>query len=282
MKEWMKKNYKILLVVLGFVLIGPIVINSLFKLHTSLDFFVAEWDASAMLSYYGTIIAAIIAIYGIYITIQYSQKSYKDDVRNRSMPFIVIDMLKTSSYRNLMKSNNTEATTKPIEGYREYKLTDYYCILDKGKLEYKTCLTKSQQELLNNGGMKWVPRENGGTMQVTDEICIPFEIENIGNGTAIRMRYGINRKETRDADRKYLPVISLKQSTPMMLHIFSEDCSKNSLNLGQYVLSFYYEDIYSNRYEQYFDISIEYDKEKNCPVGSVDMSHVQKFLGGSR
>lgn len=281
MKEWMKKNYKILLVVMGFVLIGPIVINSLFKLHKSLAFFVAEWDASAMLSYYGTIIAAVIAIYGIFITIQYSQKSYKDDVRDRSMPFIVIDMLKTSSYRNLMKSNNIETTTEPIEGYREYKLTDYYCILDKGKIQYKTCLTKSQQELLNKGVMNWVPRENGGTMQVTNEICIPFEIENIGNGTAIRMRYGINRKETRDADRKYLPVISLKQSTPMMLHIFSEDCSKNSLNLGQYVLLFYYEDIYSNRYEQHFDISIEYDEEKNCPVGSVDMSHVQKFLGGN-
>lgn len=161
MKEWMKKNYKILLVVMGFVLIGPIVINSLFKLHKSLAFFVAEWDASAMLSYYGTIIAAVIAIYGIFITIQYSQKSYKDDVRDRSMPFIVIDMLKTSSYRNLMKSNNIETTTEPIEGYREYKLTDYYCILDKGKIQYKTCLTKSQQELLNKGVMNWVPRENG-------------------------------------------------------------------------------------------------------------------------
>lgn len=281
MKNWIKKSYKILFVVLGFILIGPVIINSLFKLHISLDFFVAEWDASAMLSYYGTIVAAVIAIYGIFITIQYSQKSYKDDVRNRSMPFIVIDMLKTSYYRNLMKPNNTKATTALIEGYREYKLTDYYCILDKGKIEYRTSLTDSQQELLNNGGKRWVTCEDGASLQVVNVICIPFEIENVGNGTAIRMRFGINNKETSEADREYLPTLSLKPSTPIMFHIFSEDCSKKSSNLGQYILSFYYEDIYSNRYEQHFDISIKYDEEKNCPTCSVDMSHVQKYLGGN-
>lgn len=283
MKNWMKKNYNVILIVLGFILIGPLVINCLFKLHTPVDFFVAEWDASAMLSYYGTIIAAVIAIYGIFITIQYSQKSYKDDVRDRSMPFIVIDILKATSYRNLfgfLKSDDIETKPERTEGYKEYKLTDYYCILKNGKIEYKTGLTKSQQDLLDNGGMKMVPHENGSSLQASNYICVPLEIENIGNGAAIRMRYGINRKETSDADKKYLPVISLKQGMPMMLHIFSEDCSENSVNLGHYVLSFYYDDIYSHRYEQYFDIDIEYDKSKNCPVYSIDMSHAQNYLGG--
>lgn len=277
----MKKNYKIFLVVLGFVLIGPIVINCLFKLQAPLDIFVAEWDASSMLSYYGTIIAAVIAIYGIYITLQYSQKNYKDDVRNRSMPFIVIEMLKTSSSWNLMRQNSTENVTELVEGYREYKLTDYYCILDQGNIIYRTGLTKSQQEILDNGGMKWVTSNNGTSLQVVaNEICVPLEIENIGNGTAIRMRYGVNHKRTNKEDRKYLPTLSLKTGVPMMLHIFSDDCSKDSLNLGEYVLSFYYEDIYSNRYEQHFDINVEYDEKKRCPICSVDMSHVQNFLGG--
>ena len=113
-----------------------------------------------------------------------------------------------------------------------------------------------------------------------DDICIPIEIENVGNGAAIRMRYGLNRKSISKKDRKYLPVISLKPAMPIMFHIFSEDCSRNSANLGEYVLSFYYEDIYSNQYEQDFDITIEYNEEKNAPVYSVDMSHVQKFIGG--
>ena len=280
MNKWIKKNRKDILFVFGVAFIGPMIINSLFKLHPPIGFFVAEWDASAMLSYYGTIIAAIIAIYGIFITIQYSQKSYKDDVRDRSMPFIVIDMLKTSSHRNLLQSTDEKNDADNIEGYREYKLKDYYCVLEKGKIEYRTGLTKSQQKLLDDGGMRWVPSNNGGSMRIIDEICVPFEIENVGNGAAIRMRYGLNRKESDDQSKRYLPTISLKQGTPMMFHLFSEDCSKNSENLGQYMLSFYYEDIYSNRYEQHFDINIEYDEKKNCPVCSVDMSHVQKFLGG--
>lgn len=83
MKNWIKENYKIILLVLGLTIIGPLIINILFKLHPIIDFFVAEWDASATLSYYGTILASILAIFGIFITIQYSQKSYKDDVRDR-------------------------------------------------------------------------------------------------------------------------------------------------------------------------------------------------------
>ena len=195
-----------ILVVLAFVIIGPIIINCLFKLHPSREFFVAEWDASAMLSYYGTIIAAVIAIYGIFITIRYSQKSYKDDVRDRTMPFIVIDMLKTRSRTNLFKSKDTKICAKQVEGYYEYKLTDYYCILENGVIRYSTGLTKTQQELLDNGGTRWVYSENGGRLQVVDDICVPFEFENVGNGAAIRMRYGLNRKETIEHDRKYLPV----------------------------------------------------------------------------
>ena len=280
MKKWIKKNQKSILLVLGFVLIGPMIINVLFKLHPPIGFFVAEWDASAMLSYYGTLIAAVIAIYGIFITIQYSQKSYRDDVRDRSMPFIVIDMLKTSLHRSFLQSTVANTGADNIEGYREYKLKDYYCILENGKIEYKTGLTKAQKKLLDDGGMRWVSCGNGGSMQVIDEICVPFEIENVGNGAAIRMRYGLNRKETDEKNRRYLPTISLKQDTPMMFRLFSEDCSRNSANLGQYILSFYYEDIYSNRYEQHFDINIEYDEKINSPVCLVNMSHVQKFLGG--
>lgn len=44
-------------------------------------------------------------------------------------------------------------------------------------------------------------------------------------------------------------------------------------------MSFYYEDIFSNRYKQDFEVMIEYNDVKNCPMVSVDMSHKQNFLG---
>ena len=44
--------------------------------------------------------------------------------------------------------------------------------------------------------------------------------------------------------------------------------------------SFCYEDIYLNHYEQNFDVLIGFDKEKSGVFYSIDLSHVQKFLGG--
>ena len=140
-------------------------------------------------------------------------------------------------------------------------------------------MSERQQEILNNVGTKWVSSPSGGSLVVVNDICVPIEIENVGNGTAIRLRYGLNKKGISEKDRRYLPVISLKPENPILLHIFSEDCSKESNNLGEYILSFYYEDIFSNRYKQDFEVMIEYNDVKNCPMVSVDMSHKQNFLG---
>lgn len=131
MKNWIKKNYKIILLVLGLTIIGPLIINILFKLHPTIDFFVAEWDASATLSYYGTILAAILAIFGIFITIQYSQKSYKDDVRDRSMPFIVITLLKTRSHKTLFQSSDFQGEPLIVFQYCCYRTCQIWCAVPR-------------------------------------------------------------------------------------------------------------------------------------------------------
>ena len=40
--------------------------------------------------------------------------------------------------------------------------------------------------------------------------------------------------------------------------------------------------MYSNKYQQDFDIKIMYSDEEQSPIVSVDMSHEQRFLGGSK
>lgn len=281
-KDWLKKQGKVLIKsFIVFVVLIPLIINKLFKINSPIEILRAEWDASAALSFYGTLLAAAVAVYGVYLTIQYSQSNYKEDVRNRVLPFIVIDMLKTKSHSNLFfplaSSGNDE---EQIEGYTEYKLQDYYCILESGKIIYKTGLSKEQKQLLDNGGFKWVTDETGNHCVVADDVCVPIEIENVGNGTAIQFRYGLNRKEISENNRRFLPVISLKVGNPILFHIFSEDCGKDSKNIGEYILSFYYEDIYANRYMQEFDVMIEYNEEKRAPMFSINMDHRQKLIFG--
>lgn len=284
MKDWLKKNYKIFFVVLLLIFGGPIVINILFKIKSPIWFLVAEWDASAALSYYGAIIAAFLAIYGIFITVQYSQQNYREDVRNRSLPFIVVDMLRSRSIRSIFPTTETIARenlkNRSIEGYHEYRITDFYCILDDGNILYQSGLTDRQQNILDNCGMKSIPCEIGSSSVRIPYVFIPLEIENVGNGTAIRMRIGLNRKETLTKDRQYMQPRFMKPGTVLKFHIFSEDCSQNSKNLGEYVLSFCYEDIYLNHYEQNFNLLIGFDKKVSGVFCSLDLSHAQKFLGG--
>lgn len=284
MKDWLKKNYRIFFVVLLLIFGGPIVINILFKIKSPIWFLAAEWDASAALSYYGAIIAAFLAIFGIFITVQYSQKNYREDVRNRSLPFIVVDMLRSRSIRSIFPTTETIAKEdmheRKTEGYFEYKITDFYCILDDGNILYQSGLTDRQQNILDNCGMKSIPCEIGSASARIPYICIPLEIENVGNGTAIRMRIGLNRKKTLTKDRQYMQPRFMKPGTVLKFHIFSEDCSQNSKNLGEYVLSFCYEDIYLNHYEQNFNLLIGFDKKVSRVFCSLDLSHVQKFLGG--
>ena len=281
MKDWLKKNWKLfLLAMVVVIVIIPFCINAVFKIHAPWYFLQAEWDASAALSFYGSIVAGVIAVYGVFLTIQYSQKSYKEDVRNRTLPFIAVEMLKTYSYKKLFPAS-TEQGTEESEGYYEYKLQDYYCILENGSITYKTKLSKNQQELLENGGLKWVANASGRSMVAADDVCVPFEIENVGNGPAIQFRYGLNRIETKAADRQYLPVIALKPKKPITFHIFSENCGIDSNNLGNYVLEFFYEDIYRNHYSQSFEIIIEYGKKENAPIVSINLEHKQNYLGGT-
>lgn len=58
MFEWMKKHKKLIAFITFMIIFGiPFIIHILFKLRSNIDFFVAEWSAGELLSYYGSILA---------------------------------------------------------------------------------------------------------------------------------------------------------------------------------------------------------------------------------
>ena len=101
LKNWIIKNSKKIVTwlvvtwILLAVFVGPLIINWLFKQPAPVNLLAVDWESDVALSYYGTIVASAIAVYGVFLTIRYSQENYKEDVRNRTLPFITIDMLKT-------------------------------------------------------------------------------------------------------------------------------------------------------------------------------------------
>jgi len=266
---WYLKNKKkylwIITIILLSVIIGPLLISWGFRTKAPFDWLIAEFDASALLSYYGALIASVIAILGVYLTIQYSQKNYKEDVKNRVLPFITIYYLRDDT---IQKDVNNDIKS-------EYKSQDYYFVLTKEKIRCKSTLLGVQQDLIDSNGMTYNKNAVSEQWGIKNYIYIPLEIENIGNGVATKLSFGLNKQSVKESEWDRAPAISLKTFSPFRIYIFSESPMDV---LGKYILSFCYEDIYCNMYKQDFIIEIEHDSEKGI-LTTVVLNVEQKFLG---
>lgn len=62
------------------------------------------------------------------------------------------------------------------------------------------------------------------------------------------------------------------------VHLYSEDCDKDSPNLGDYDLMFSYQDIFGNKYSQTTRLSIFYMEERDRVGLQMDMYQTQEGL----
>ena len=88
-KSWTKW---ILIAVIALALIVgvPIIINECYKTNSG---YMTIWGAADALSYYGAIIAASIGVVGVYFTVYMANRNYREDARNRILPYIAIDVI---------------------------------------------------------------------------------------------------------------------------------------------------------------------------------------------
>ena len=94
------------LVVLSLLTIGiPLLINECYKAGG----YITRWEAADVLVYYGTIIAAIIGIVGVYLTVHISNKNYRDDARSRVLPFVAVNVLNVKQPDPFLEGLGTES-----------------------------------------------------------------------------------------------------------------------------------------------------------------------------
>ena len=176
------------------ILIIPAIINWLFKQSTSIDFFVAEWSAGDMLSFYGSLLAAILTVYGVYLTIQYSQHNYREDIHNRVLPFLALYSLRSRSNYQMFAPAEQERNQNKETFYEEYRLKEIYFIVENGNIDIKSSLSKDQQQTLIQGRFKYVATQtNSFSLCDVNLVSVPLEVENVGNGAAINLRIGLNK-----------------------------------------------------------------------------------------
>ena len=275
MKSYLfKHKWKIIGSVIIFWVLIPLIINLAFKINAVTSIFAAEWSAGDVLSFYGSIIAAVVTIIGVYITIDYSRKNFDEDEMNRIRPYMALTHYKFRARKVLLGNNTPVETENQGDFYEEYKLERIYIVLNESSIEIKDKLEKDQLDILMSGGMHWESGSNGrAALRSYPHISYPFKVENVGCGAAINTVIGFCEEQK---PRRGVSVFTLKPGDSAYLHIFCEDAKK--IGNKRYVLDFSYYDTRGNGYSQKFLLNLYYDAYTDTAKGTIDLAGDQVSL----
>lgn len=236
---------------------GPLLIHILFKLYGP-AWIVAEWSAGDFLQFYGTVVAAIAAVIGLFYTFRDNREGIKEQSRLDKIPFIGVIELRQDYNIPIMMDTNDEGVddsgTTLAKGdkkyyYHESRMQNIYCVIENGKTSLNKKLTDDQ---LNKAQCRGFIQERAGNIIRGVDVrlfYLPFSIENIGNGPAIDLKIGVNNVSDITAGvGKYKTPFSLKPSDPLSLVIYAEN--QDDGNCGEYAMEFFYKDIFGNSYKQ--------------------------------
>lgn len=241
------------------------------------------WDADDILAYYGTVIAAIVGVLGVYLTVCVSNKNYRDDARNRILPYIAINVmnirqpdlfLQGLGEEDYAMMGNDPIIEQSLEGKAWNHL--YFVIDGKGKIRVAEQLSDDESERLKETAVTWI-RAKDGKMYIRDAdvVSMPFVMDNIGNGAAKNLRMSFSYLNSKQF---FKTEIILKPNERFYVHIFSEKEFKTIE--GDYVFSVYYEDISGNEYEQLFPVEIV--EENGNRYKRIMTNGKQRLLGRAK
>lgn len=268
---WNKNTIIILFILFAdLVFIVPWIINALFTIPAPLTSLQGQWNAGDLLSFYGILLGAAIASAGVYASIQYSQKNYREDLRVRGIPFIVVIPYFRQHAVNpfSLLSGEICADTKKAgmgnalynffdlsEKYRE--LREYAFVFADDSFEVRTSL--SQDQIRNVCvGFKVIQSDTESSLDATLGYA-QFAVENAGFGSAVNIRVGLNRKGITPVFT--VPTV-LKSGDRLMVYIYSD--GDGGQDLGEYLFCYHCEDIFGHKYVREYDLIIE-----NTPKGKI-------------
>lgn len=279
MKAFLSKyKWKLLLAFAIFIVAIPFGINSLFKLTSPLNIFIAEWGAGDAIAFYGVMLASATTIIGVYISIEYAQRNYRIDEANRVKPYLALTHYKSHSKTNLFSGFAPSQTGKSIgeqdqgtSAYEEYRLEKVYIIINQATIEYRDRLSDAQQQRLKSGGFEWC-NQGGGchTLQARSFVSVPFEVENVGNGAATNTMVAFYKKGEK---RRGVSLYTIKQGDSFYFHIFCDDA--NIVKGHDYIIELLYGDIIGNYYSQKYPVVFDEDAETKRFCTTVDLSGKQ-------
>ena len=284
MKAFLSKyKWKLLLAFAIFIVAIPLGINSLFKLTSPLNIFIAEWGAGDALAFYGVMLASATTIIGVYISIEHAQRNYRIDEVNRVKPYFALTHYRSQSKLNpsaLFNSGEVETNkgekNQDVFTYEEHRVKAIYIIIEKTTISFRERLSKAQQQRLKSGGFEWC-NQGGGchTLHARTFVSMPFEVENVGNGAATNTTVAFYKKgeKQKGEKQKGVNLYTIKQGASFYFHIFCDDA--NIVKGNDYIIELLYGDIIGNNYSQKYPVVFGEDAETKWFCTTVDLSGTQ-------
>ena len=254
---WEKHRKKIIITLLIAIAGIPFIIHVVFKIHPLIPFFSAEWTAGEFLGFYGVLLGAAATVIGVFLTVSYAQKNYREDVINRSIPFLTITPLKDDQYLN----------------------GAIYFMIKNGEVSTTNCLSDIQIQNIQNRGIVRETINGGSSIVYLRMLHLPLKVENVGNGAAVTFSVGLNPMGIEKKKQRFILPTSISKGGCYQMAIYSENLDDK--NCGDYSLCFSYYDILGNAYEQNLVYSINTNSNNTQMTGALKLDGTQKRLGNA-
>lgn len=279
---------RLIIVAVFLSILGLVIIHIAYKLCGP-EWLVSEWSAGDALSYYGALIASVITIYGLYLTFMDNRKGISEQSRLDKLPFIGIIMLNQNHRIPLFEFEDPTAIqleSRAFKGthegyyYTETRPDTFFCVIENGKTVVKRALPKEKLSLIRFHGIEIVHVASGISLTTHHNLLyIPLEVTNVGNGAAIDLHFGFNKLDNGiKITERYTPPIPLKIDSDLYIAIYADNDQNE--NCGQYLMEYYYKDIFGNHYVQKQVFELGVDTEKNY-YGTLENGMQQEMIDHS-
>lgn len=259
----------------------PLCINWLYEQPAPVQFFSVKWEAKDALAFYGTILASVVTIIGVFISIKQAQITYHIDEVNKVKPYFALSYYTKHCHYNLFEFVSQKDAIKSDKTnnenyYEEVRVQKVYIIIEKSGIRYTDELSEQQRVCLEQSGYEWRSSDNKAwTLSKRQLLSLSFDAENIGNGAAIDTKIGFNKHGDRKLSTR---VYTVKKDSSFYFQIYCEDVS--ILANSDYEIVIKYSDMIGNSYVQKYPVSFKKER-KECQsyiVGTIDFTGKQEVF----
>lgn len=244
----------------------PLVIDALFGMGDEYPLIIVHWTAADVLSYFGTISSAVIAIAGVIFSVRAAGRAQESQLRDSVAPYfsaIYLDQQnKHDAFLELFtKSESDDDNDKPSAGecngageeqpaYQEVETRAIYALL-ADKVPYKRKLSDDERKHVESDHFIEEIAKGARAVVSNSVIYMPIMMRSVGKGSAVGVRIGVDRTEDAWTGVSSL-TLGVDESFYLGVYIDTDEPAV----FGDYEIRIAFSDCLGYQYQQTFELHI--------------------------